>query len=146
MHWRIVTVGKPALEWARDAVEDYANRLSRLAKVEMIPLKKASREATETRMLELGKGLHCIALDERGVERRSLDLARWVRERQMSGTKGVCLFIGGADGHSEDFRTRMAETWSLSRLTLQHELALVVLLEQIYRAHEINRGGPYHRE
>lgn len=146
MHWRIVTVGKPALDWARAAVEDYASRLSRLAKVEMIPLKKASREVTEERMLELGKGMHCIALDERGVERRSLDLARWVRDREVSGTKGVCLFIGGADGHSEVFRSRMAEPWSLSRLTLQHELALVVLLEQLYRAHEINRGGPYHRE
>jgi 23S rRNA (pseudouridine1915-N3)-methyltransferase len=146
MFWRIVTVGKPALAWAREAVEDYLARLSRLAKIEVISLKKTSREAAEARMLELGKGMLCIALDERGAERRSMDLARWVREREMSATKGVCLFIGGADGHSEGFRSRMAEAWALSRLTLQHELALVVLLEQIYRAHEINRGGPYHRE
>ena len=146
MYWKIVTVGKPALEWARDAAEDYLERLSRLVKIEIIPLKKADRRETEARMRELGKGMLCIALDERGKERRSLELAQWVRQRGLAGTKGVCLFIGGADGHSEGFRGQMAECWCLSRLTLQHELALVVLLEQIYRACEINRGSPYHRE
>jgi 23S rRNA (pseudouridine1915-N3)-methyltransferase len=146
MHWKIVTVGKPALVWAREAVEDYMKRLSRIAKVEWVTLKAARPEEIETRMIEHGRGHHCIALDERGKERRSVELAKWISDHELSATKGICLMIGGADGHSEALRQAVNETWSLSRLTLQHELALVVLLEQIYRAYSIHRGEPYHRE
>jgi len=146
MHWKIVTVGKPSLGWAREAVEDYLQRLTRMTKVEWIALKPGRAVEIEARMLELGRGHLCIALDERGKERRSVELARWIADREMSSTKGVCLFVGGSDGHGDALRQAVQETWSLSRLTLQHELALVVLMEQIYRAYSIHRGDPYHRE
>jgi 23S rRNA (pseudouridine1915-N3)-methyltransferase len=56
------------------------------------------------------------------------------------------LVIGGADGHSPGFRDKAQVCWSLSHLTLQHDIALIVLAEQIYRAYTIMRGEPYHRE
>ena len=60
--------------------------------------------------------------------------------------KKVAFLIGGADGHPPELRERCDEIWSLSRMTMQHELALVVLLEQLYRVFTIKRGEPYHRE
>ena len=60
--------------------------------------------------------------------------------------KSVAFLIGGADGHSSSFREQCDATWSLSRMTMQHELALVVLLEQLYRVYTLKRGAPYHRE
>jgi 23S rRNA (pseudouridine1915-N3)-methyltransferase len=61
------------------------------------------------------------------------------------GIKTISLLIGASDGHTKDLRSQADEVWSLSPLTLQHELALVVLLEQLYRAYTIKRGEPYHR-
>ena len=57
----------------------------------------------------------------------------------------IALLIGGADGHSDELRDKADQIWSLSGFTMQHELAQVVLLEQIYRVHTILKGEPYHR-
>ena len=64
----------------------------------------------------------------------------------MDGCKKVAILIGGANGHSPELKEMVKESWSLSHMTLQHELALLVLVEQIYRAYSILRGDPYHRE
>jgi 23S rRNA (pseudouridine1915-N3)-methyltransferase len=63
----------------------------------------------------------------------------------MEGVKRVAFLIGGADGHEPATRAAADAVWALGRLTLQHELALVVLLEQLYRIQTIKRGEPYHR-
>lgn len=146
MNWKIVTIGKPALPWARDAVADYLARLSRTGKVEWVALKEGSTEQVEKAMMLAGEGSYRIALDERGKQMRSTALAQWIKSKELAATKRVCLFVGGADGHSQRFRESVHETWALSTMTLQHELALIVLMEQIYRAGTINRGEPYHRE
>jgi 23S rRNA (pseudouridine1915-N3)-methyltransferase len=146
MNWKIVTVGKPALTWARDAVADYLLRLNRTGKVEWVVLKEGPTEQVEKAMLLAGEGAYRIALDERGRQMRSTALAHWIKSHELSATKRVCLFVGGADGHSHRLRESVQEMWALSTLTLQHELALIVLLEQLYRAWSINRGEPYHRE
>ena len=73
-------------------------------------------------------------------------LAKWIEARQNDGTKRVSVLIGGANGHSEEVRAAADEVWNLSAMTLQHELALVVFMEQLYRAYSIVRGEPYHRE
>jgi 23S rRNA (pseudouridine1915-N3)-methyltransferase len=75
-----------------------------------------------------------------------VELAAWINRKQLDGAKSVSLFIGGANGHPPQLRKAVTEAWALSRFTLQHELALVVLMEQIYRAYSILRGDPYHRE
>lgn len=146
MNWKIVTVGKPALPWARDGAADYFNRLNRAGKIELVTLKEGPLENVERAMLAAGEGALCVALDERGRQMRSIELAEWVRAKELASTKRVCIFIGGANGHSARLRAAVQETWALSAMTLQHELALIVLLEQIYRAGTILRGEPYHRE
>lgn len=146
MIWKIITVGQPALRWARDAVADYEHRLARYTRVEMIHLRPAARPNLEAQMLKHAGDSRKIILHETGRRLRSQELAQWVDHQQIQATRGIALLIGGADGHSPELIKQADETWSLSDFTLQHEIALVVLMEQIYRAHTILRGEPYHRE
>ncbi|MEN3942200.1 23S rRNA (pseudouridine(1915)-N(3))-methyltransferase RlmH [Prosthecobacter sp. SYSU 5D2] len=146
MHWRIITVGKPALTWARLGMEDYFHRLRRVAKVEHVVIKEGPRDQVEGQLLNASADSLRVVLDERGKAYRSLELARWIEQKDLHGTKRASLIIGGADGHSESFRKQADECWTLSTFTLQHEIALVVLAEQLYRAYSILRNEPYHRE
>ena len=84
-------------------------------------------------------------MDERGRLLDTAELVTLVNQWEMAGVKRVALLIGGSDGHSPAIRSAVDDSWAMGRLTLQHELALVVLLEQIYRVHTIKRGEPYHR-
>lgn len=145
MKWQIVVVGKPALPWARQGMEDYSQRLRRMASVEIVTLKEGPPAQVGQRALQATEGAWRIVLDERGSQMPSVGLARWIEKQELSGRKRVALLIGGSDGHPPEVREAADELWSLSAMTLQHELALVVLLEQIYRACSINRGEPYHR-
>ncbi len=145
MNWKILAVGKPALPWAKQGITDYLTRCARYAKVEIDYQKDGPRPVVEERFLKASEGSLRIVLDERG---KSLPTTAWhaaVDRWELAGTKRITLLIGGADGHSQDLRDRADEVWSLSALTLQHELALVVLLEQIYRVYTLKRGEPYHR-
>ncbi len=145
MKWKLIVVGRPALPWARQGVEDYTQRLKRLADVEITTLREGPPAQVSARALEASEQSWRIVLDERGRQMSSVDLARWIEKQELAGRKRVSLLIGGSDGHSQEVREAADETWSLSAMTLQHELALVVLMEQIYRACTINRGEPYHR-
>lgn len=146
MHWKLITVGKPSLPWARAALEDYLGRLKRAARVEHVVVKEGPRDSVELSLLQASEGALRIILDERGSALRSLELAAWVEGQQLRGTKKAALIIGGADGHSAGFRQKAHVCWSLSSFTLQHEVALVVMAEQLYRAYSILRKEPYHRE
>lgn len=145
MKWQIISIGKPALPWAKLAVEDYTQRVRRVAQVDMIVLRQGSTAQNAERALEASAGTWRVVLDERGRQMGSVDFAKWIGKQEMAGRKVVSLLIGGADGHGDDVRRSADELWSLSTMTLQHELALVVLLEQLYRAFSIQRGDPYHR-
>lgn len=146
MKWQIVTVGKPSLAWARAGMDEYAKRLRRLAQVEVVHLKEGSPDQVAGRMLEATTGSWRIVLDEHGRHLTSMDLSRWINKQEVGGRKRVSFLIGGADGHSDPVKAAADETWCLSAMTLQHEVALVLLLEQIYRGYSILRGDPYHRE
>ncbi len=145
MHWKILAVGKPALPWARAGMEDYLLRCTRGVKVEVEFLRDGARPALEEKFLRASEGSLRIVLDERGSRLTTAEWRSAVDRWELAGTKRVTLLIGGADGHSQDLRDKADAVWSLSALTLQHELALVVLLEQLYRVYTIKRGEPYHR-
>jgi 23S rRNA (pseudouridine1915-N3)-methyltransferase len=145
MKWRIISVGKPTLTWAKIAVEDYFGRMQRVATVELIALRQGPPSQVAAKAIEASEGTWRVVLDERGRQMGSVDFAKWIDRQEMQGRKAVSLLIGGADGHPEEIRQAADETWSLSKMTLQHELALVVLMEQLYRAFSIQRGEPYHR-
>ncbi len=146
MNWKIITVGKPSLSWARSGVDDYMLRLSRTVKVEWVVLKEGAKELVGKRMLEASEGCKRVVLDERGQAWRSVDLAAWITRQEQTAVKRAALLIGGAEGHAPVVRAAADVCWSLSGLTLQHELALLVVMEQLYRAGTIQRGEPYHRE
>jgi 23S rRNA (pseudouridine1915-N3)-methyltransferase len=146
MQWRIITVGKPGHLWVKEALELYWKRLQHYGRFEHVVIKEAALERVEQQIESACAGDLCVLLDERGRQLRSLELAKWIENEEISGRKRVCIVIGGADGHSQRFRSKASVCWSLSTLTMQHDIALVVLMEQIYRAYSIMRGEPYHRE
>ena len=146
MHWRIITIGKPALPWAKAGAADYLQRLQRHHQVEWRSLRDGTTAQVTERMLEASEDCVRVVLDERGQSWRSLQWADWIRTQELHGVKRAALLIGGANGHSDALRAAADACWSLSKLTLQHEVALLVVLEQLYRAGTILRGEPYHRE
>lgn len=147
MNWSIFAIGKPKLGFARAGVEEYAGRMKPFAPVTLECLKAApSREAESAALLARSGKMFRIVLDERGVEVTSRALAEKIAGWEGQSVKSVAVLIGGADGHTGALRRSADWIWSLSKLTLQHELALVVLYEQLYRAYSIKAGLPYHRD
>lgn len=144
MRVRVCTVGKPRLEYARLGLEEYASRLRRSRKFELIHVREGTQAQEAQRLLEASEGFVRVVLDERGELVDTLTLRQRLAEWELAGEK-VAFLIGGAEGHTEQTRSQAHWLLSLSRLTLQHELALVVLLEQLYRVETLKRGEPYHR-
>jgi len=147
MQIRIVVAGKPALAFARTGVEEYMKRLHRHGGCEWLVVKAGTPEETSARLLEKSQGCYRVAMDERGELVTTRRLVERFDTLAMRGEiKTVAFLIGAADGHTEGLRRACDWVWGLSPLTLQHEMALLVLLEQIYRVAMIRSGGPYHRD
>lgn len=155
MKLRIISVGHKMPSWVETACAEYTKRMPREASVEIIdikPEKRAAGNSTENiqlieakRILEaVGKDL-CIALDERGQEVTTLQLANKFKDWQTSG-RDVALIIGGADGLHISVKQKADWLWGLSKLTLPHAMVRVLLAEQLYRAHSVITNHPYHRE
>lgn len=141
--------------WVETACAEYTKRMPREASVEIIdikPEKRAAGNSTENiqlieakRILEaIGKD-YCIALDERGQEVTTLQLADKFKDWQSSG-RDIALIIGGADGLHTSVKQKADWLWGLSKLTLPHAMVRVLLAEQLYRAHSVITNHPYHRE
>ena len=147
MQWRILAIGKPKLSFAKAGIEEYAARLRHHGTFHIEYLKAGTRESESATLLERSEGLRRIVLDERGtlLDSRAF-AARVVGWENQGGNKGIALLIGGADGHTDSLRREADWIWALTPLTLQHELALVVMLEELYRAYSIKSGAPYHRD
>ena len=146
MHWHIFVIGKPKLAYAKAGVEEYARRIRLTVPLAIEFLKPAGSESESDALLRRSAGMFRLVLDERGKEFTSRQFAGKVSEWELRGIKSVALIVGGADGHTEALRESADCLMALGRLTLQHELALVVALEQVYRAYSIKAGTPYHRD
>ncbi len=146
MKWNLITIGKPSLTWARAASDDYLARMKRHATVDWKMLREGSESEMSDRMIDASEGSWRVVLDEKGKTMTSKGLAQWIGRQQIAGRKRISVLIGGANGHGEAVKAAADDMWSLSSLTLQHELACVVFLEQLYRAYSILGGSPYHRE
>jgi 23S rRNA (pseudouridine1915-N3)-methyltransferase len=147
MHIRIIVAGKPALAYARAGVDEYVKRLSRFGGCELVIVKAGSRDEVSARLLERSQGCFRIALDERGERLGTRDFADKLDALALRGdVKTVAFLIGAADGHSQALRDACDFLLTLSAFTLQHELALLVLLEQLYRVASLKSGSPYHRD
>ena len=146
MRLYVLTIGKPRLAYAKSGIEEYVARLSLRGGVEIVSLKSGTREQESEALLARSEGMFRVALDERGDQIPSRAFAQKLAQWELQRTKSVAFLIGGADGHTDALRRAVDWRWALSPLTLQHELALLVLLEQLYRARCINAGTPYHRD
>lgn len=145
MKWMLLTVGKPALAHARAGRDDYLARIARHAKIESVSVKASVPARESAGLLAKSEGCFRVVLDERGKSLTSRAFANHVR-RWQELNKPVAVILGGADGHDASLTHAADFLWALGPATLQHELALVVALEQIYRAHTILAGHPYHRD
>jgi 23S rRNA (pseudouridine1915-N3)-methyltransferase len=135
---RVLAVGKLKEAHYRDAVDEYLGRLRHYATVEEIEVKDdgALRKALPAKA-------HVVALTIDGKPRSSEELAARIEE--LAGrVPEICFVIGGADGIPADVVARAHEKLSLSKMTLPHRLARLVLAEQLYRAMTIRKGEPYH--
>lgn len=153
MKLRLLAVGRDRSGLYAPAVEEYAGRLARYVKFELVELPEARKHAGtaqakeeegETILAKLRPGERLVILDERGDEPTSVELAKRVG-KWLTQAQDVALVIGGSDGLSAAVKARAQETLALSRMTLAHRLARLVLLEQLYRAMTILRGEPYHK-
>lgn len=153
MRLRILAVGRDRSGLYQPALEEYAKRIARYARVEVVEVPEARKHAgtprareeeAESLLSRLGARERLVALDERGKEHTSVELARRMAA-WLEGGRDVALVIGGSDGLAEAVLQRAEERLSLSRLTLAHRLARLVLLEQLYRGFTILRGEPYHK-
>jgi 23S rRNA (pseudouridine1915-N3)-methyltransferase len=136
----------------REACDDYLRRLSRYAKAREVEVREASRAPTvvaqraeegERLLARRPPGSRLVALARQGTAWSSEELARHVARWQHEA-RPVALVIGGSHGLPPALLAS-AERWSLGPLTLPHELARVVVVEQLYRAFTILRGEPYHK-
>lgn len=156
MRVRLIAVGTRPPGWVRDACEDYITRLGSRLPVSITeiaagprtgsaPSAKAIAREGERLLAALGRGDYVIALDERGTELSTRELAAWLKTRMLEG-EDLAFVIGGPDGLAPEVLARSQLRWSLSRLTLPHALVRVLLAEQLYRAHSLLAGHPYHRD
>ncbi len=143
MKIQIVTVGKPKLEYAKLGFEEYFTRLSRLHTVRHTTI--ADKYAYDAgQILEATKSTTLVVLEITGAEFTSEQLADFLTKRELE-SREVSFIIGGPEGLPEEVRKVAQYQWSIGRLTLPHDLAMVVTLEALYRASTINAHLPYHK-
>jgi 23S rRNA (pseudouridine1915-N3)-methyltransferase len=152
MRLRIVWIGKTRDARLRALIEDYAERLAHFVRCEVTELRELGRTDKtgidkETKRISdaLHPGSITVLLDPEGRDWTSQELAAQVRSWEGNGIKEVAFVIGGPNGVADDFKSRADKRWSLSRLTLTHEMARVLLFEQLYRAYTIIHGLPYQK-
>ncbi len=152
MEINLVAVGK-LRPYYREAFDDYARRLKRYAVLREHEVREASRAPTvaaqrgeETQRLtsHIPQNSTVVALARVGAGWTSADLARQV-DRWLLAARPLAFVIGGSHGLDASLISRVVASWSLGPLTLPHELARVVVAEQLYRAFTILRGEPYHK-
>ena len=148
----IARVAKGNSKWANQAVDEYLQRIGRSWRVSEQKFKlSAKTELREKRMLEsrqiqaiLQTTDRLIVLDERGQSVSSEQFAGWLEDAMNQGCKRIVFAIGGPFGHAPELRKQAWKSLAFSPMVLNHEIARVLLAEQLYRAHTIIFGGAYH--
>ena len=151
MRYRIAAVGRLRRGFHAEGCDFYLKRLQAFGRADVVEVREGRgsdpdqvRSAEADALLAAAEG-RLVALDERGRSFGSRELADRLNELELAGESSITLVIGGAEGLHDRVRAAAQESWSLSPLTLPHELARLVLLEQLYRAETIRAGHPYHR-
>jgi 23S rRNA (pseudouridine1915-N3)-methyltransferase len=142
MKLHLVTIGQPKLEYARRGWEEYWERLSHYHQLRATHIPDKHNDANHLRAAT--KSTYIVALAIEGREFSSPELAQFLNERAIAAQE-VSFIIGGPDGLPSEALQTADYRWSLGKLTLPHDLAMITVLETLYRASTINAGHPYHR-
>ncbi|XP_031477776.1 putative RNA methyltransferase At5g10620 [Nymphaea colorata] len=151
---RLFTIGKKRSKGTQLLVEEYMEKLKSYCSVDDIQLKSNPKHTSDVKAQIDGEDLKImhhirsddwvVVLDENGLDIGSEQMAEMVREAGNTGSSTLVFCIGGPYGHGEKLRKRADVTIRLSSMVLNHQIALIVLLEQIYRAWTILKGQKYH--
>jgi len=141
---KVAWVGKTKDAAIQALTEDYLKRISRYAEVEGVVVADEAALLKLTQRSGMRPAHTLILLDGSGKQLSSEEFAALLRDQQGRNAQPLLFAIGPADGFSEEARKSAAVKISLGKMTLAHELARVVLLEQLYRAFTILKGHPYH--
>jgi len=141
MKIHLVMLGKTRRPEIRALLDDYLARIGRFADVQLTELREDS--AASLRKLSFDPSASVVLLDDAGKPQSSAQFARWLGETRDRGTREIVFLGGGAEGFPEALRRRATQKLALSPLTFSHELARVMLAEQLYRAFAILAGHPY---
>jgi 23S rRNA (pseudouridine1915-N3)-methyltransferase len=152
MHVRLIAVGKLREPYLAAAAADFRKRLQPYHRLEEIELRAADGAQPERAMASEGEAiLRALApadvvwlLEREGTEFSSLEFAGRIERAAVEGISALTFVVAGTYGAAPAVHARASVRWSLSRLTLLHEWARVLVLEQLYRAAKIARGEPYH--
>ena len=144
MKLTIAWIGKTKNPAIQSLTDDYLKRLKQYSEAEGASLKDQAALLKLCGFDARGPRRRLVLLDSRGKQLSSEDLAGLVREHQDRSPSPLVFAVGPADGFSEDLRRKADMLLSLGKMTLAHDLARVVLLEQMYRAFTILKGHPYH--
>jgi 23S rRNA (pseudouridine1915-N3)-methyltransferase len=155
MKFQFVWIGRTKRAPVRDLIQDYVDRIRKFAPVEVIELRDRDDVGGDARRIidKEGEDIlsrtasagYLIALDERGRELDSIKFAELIEKHRLAGTKQIAFVIGGHNGLSDAVRDRADFVLALSRMTITHELARVLLIEQVYRAFAIIHALPYQK-
>ncbi len=155
MEYETIFLGKTKVNFLSEGINEYDKRLSHYAKhsIRLIKEKKNSSLSIEARKQQEGKllldqiseGAYLVALDFRGKQLTSEQLADTISQWEIQNIRKVCFVIGGPDGLSDEVRNRADMMLSFSKMTFTHDMIRLFLLEQLYRAHTIKAGEKYHK-
>lgn len=136
----LLMLGKTRRTEINALLEDYVKRISRSCPIEVAELRDAR---AALKRLDANRAAASVLLDAGGKTYDSEALAKWIGEQRDRGLREILFVCGDADGFPESLRERVKQKLSLSAMTYSHELARVMLAEQIYRAFAILSGSPY---
>jgi 23S rRNA (pseudouridine1915-N3)-methyltransferase len=159
MNIDVIAVGKLKEAYLKDAQSEYLKRLSRFCRVNVIEvdeektddqnnptLDKKVRDKEGERILKaLSKKPYTIVLDIKGKALDSIGLSEHIKGLMVDGKSDIAFIIGGSTGLSQDIIKNADFRFSMSNLTFPHQLARIILLEQVYRAFKIMNGEAYHK-
>lgn len=155
----ILTVGKIKEKYLKDAIAEYAKRLSRYCKLEIVEvvdektIENASQvletqirdKEAERLMKYIREDAYVITLEIKGKQLTSEELSEKINQLGIQGKSHIIFVIGGSIGLGDEILKRSDYALSFSKMTFPHQLMRVILLEQIYRSYRIINGEPYHK-
>lgn len=145
MGMTLITVGKLKERFWKEAVAEYEKRLKGYVKLDVIEIADKGIEYESAKIVGAAASSHLVLLAVNGVERSSEDFSSHLEDLMTHGVGDIAFCIGGSDGVDASVYERADETMSFGPVTLPHNLARVVFLEQLYRAFKIMKGEPYHK-